>query len=709
MDDENKMVSRETPEDVPEARKALVTTLVDSVKQGKAHFEKEFTRIRKDQEFARGKQWYTSTGQQLGSDNYVANIVQRHIQQRTAVLYAKDPRAVARRKDRIMNTVWDGSMQQVNEAQQGVAMAQQALQEGVPMPPEAIQQVEQLGAILQDYQVVEENNKMLDKVGHTLELLYQYNIDEQIHPFKNQMKAMIRRTLTTGLGWVKLGFQRTMSMRPETEARISDYSERLATLERLTADLADEEFEETDAEAEQLRLMITEMQKESEIIAREGLVFDFPGSSSIIVDPKCSRLNGFIGADWVAHEFILDTEVIQEIYGIDIGKNYTAYEDNTSGAVGASESRVLSMIIDKAGKAISKSKSLACVYEVWSRKDGMVYTVCDGYPDFLKEPAAPDVFIERFWPFFMYATNEVDDETSIYPMSDVSLLRDMQLEINRARQGLREHRKANRPTMAVPTGMLDDTDKEVLRSRPANALIELNALQPGQSVDQVLQAVKMPPIDPALYDVNPLYEDVMHVVGTQEANLGGTSGATATETSIAESSRMSAIGSAADDLDELLTELARSAGQILLAEATEEHVKEIVGPGALWPKLSRAQIIQEIGLSIEAGSTGKPNKAQEMQNLERGMPFLMQMPGLNPEFLAKEIFKRMDDKLDLNEAFSSGMPSIISQNSAKQPGTGDAESDPAQQGGRGGEGGTGATAPQQAPNMGAQVVPQTMQ
>ena len=709
MDDENKMVSRETPEDVPEARKALVTTLVDSVKQGKAHFEKEFTRIRKDQEFARGKQWYTSTGQQLGSDNYVANIVQRHIQQRTAVLYAKDPRAVARRKDRIMNTVWDGSMQQVNEAQQGVAMAQQALQEGVPMPPEAIQQVEQLGAILQDYQVVEENNKMLDKVGHTLELLYQYNIDEQIHPFKNQMKAMIRRTLTTGLGWVKLGFQRTMSMRPETEARISDYSERLATLERLTADLADEEFEETDAEAEQLRLMITEMQKESEIIAREGLVFDFPGSSSIIVDPKCSRLNGFIGADWVAHEFILDTEVIQEIYGIDIGKNYTAYEDNTSGAVGASESRVLSMIIDKAGKAISKSKSLACVYEVWSRKDGMVYTVCDGYPDFLKEPAAPDVFIERFWPFFMYATNEVDDETSIYPMSDVSLLRDMQLEINRARQGLREHRKANRPTMAVPTGMLDDTDKEVLRSRPANALIELNALQPGQSVDQVLQAVKMPPIDPALYDVNPLYEDVMHVVGTQEANLGGTSGATATETSIAESSRMSAIGSAADDLDELLTELARSAGQILLAEATEEHVKVIVGPGALWPKLSRAQIIQEIGLSIEAGSTGKPNKAQEMQNLERGMPFLMQMPGLNPEFLAKEIFKRMDDKLDLNEAFSSGMPSIISQNSAKQPGTGDAESDPAQQGGRGGEGGTGATAPQQAPNMGAQVVPQTMQ
>jgi len=335
--------------------------------------------------------------------------------------------------------------------------------------------------------------------------------------------------------------------------------------------------------------------------------------------------------------------------------------------------------------------------------------VCEGYPDFLKEPGAPDVFTERFWPFFMYATNEVDDDESIYPISDVSLIRDMQMEINRARQGLREHRRANRPMMATAAGMLDETDKEVIRTRPANSLIELNALQPGQSVDQVLQTVKMPPIDPALYDVNPLYEDIMHVVGTQEANLGGTSGATATETSIAESSRMSAIGSAGDDLDELLAALAHAAGQILLTEVAEETVKEVVGPGAVWPQMSRAQIVQDIGLMVEAGSTGKPNKAQEMQNLERGMPFLLQMPGLNPEFLAKEIFKRMDDKLDLNEAFQTGVPSVIAQNGMQQQATGDAETDPNQQGARGGEGGTGATAPQAAPDMGAQVVPQTMQ
>ena len=31
----------------------------------------------------------------------------------------------------------------------------------------------------------------------------------------------------------------------------------------------------------------------------------------------------------------------------------------------------------------------ALVWEIYSRKDGLVYAVCDGYKEFLREPASP--------------------------------------------------------------------------------------------------------------------------------------------------------------------------------------------------------------------------------------------------------------------------------------------------------------------------------
>ena len=77
----------------------------------------------------------------------------------------------------------------------------------------------------------------------------------------------------------------------------------------------------------------------------------------------------------------------------------------------------------------------------------------------------------------------------------------MQAEYNRARQGLREHRRANRPKYVAPAGMLEDEDKAKLRNPAANALIELNALTSGQKVDDVIQPVRQTGIDPNLYEV----------------------------------------------------------------------------------------------------------------------------------------------------------------------------------------------------------------
>ena len=57
-------------------------------------------------------------------------------------------------------------------------------------------------------------------------------------------------------------------------------------------------------------------------------------------------------------------------------------------------------------------------------------------------------------------------------------MRDMQLEYNRCREGLKEQRIAGRPFTAVVAGSMDEDDMEKLTNREANAVIELNALQP---------------------------------------------------------------------------------------------------------------------------------------------------------------------------------------------------------------------------------------
>jgi hypothetical protein len=40
----------------------------------------------------------------------------------------------------------------------------------------------------------------------------------------------------------------------------------------------------------------------------------------------------------------------------------------------------------------------------------------------------------------------------------------------------------------------------------------------------------------------------------------------------------------------------------------------------------------------------------------------MQIPGINPEWLAKEMLRRLDDRMDLSQAFLSQLPSIMALN-----------------------------------------------
>lgn len=660
--------------DTADDTKALIERWSSRVKSAKKHFDKPFTQMRNDMEMAR----LGADGEWVEAKNYVANIIQRHINQSVASLYARNPKASAKRRPRMDYKLWDGDPASLQQAMQSV-MPQVDPLTGGPMPnpnppdPNAL-------ALLAEVQAVKQQNRMYSAVGKTLEILFNYFIDEQTPKFKKRAKQLVRRTRVCGVGYVELNFQRLMERTPDVDARIADLTNQLATIERLQADLIDGESQPDSPEAAELRNAIGALQEQKTVVVREGPVFDFPRSTEIIPDPATKELDGWVGTNWLAREMHMPPDEIKEVYKVDIGTCYTHYDT-------ANRQKV---VIDNKGEE-GREKSLATVWRIQDKKTGTVFTICDGYPGYLAAPAAPDVKVEQFFNIYPLLFNPIEDEKAIFPPSDVSLMKDAQDEYNRGRQGLREHRRANRPKYATAAGQLEDADKQKLQNHPDSAIIELLGLKPGDDVRKLLQRFDMVPIDPAQYDVKPVFEDTMRVVGSSEATtFGNTDGnGTATAASIAQSSMSLSASSNVDDIDELLTSLARDSGQVMLLELSAETVLKIVGPGAVWPEFSREEIVSEVHLEIKAGSSGKPNRAQELANIERAAPYITQAPELNPKWWLRKLLETLFDDVDVDEAITAGMPSITAINAMAgkqmQASTGDPVSDPNSQGGAGGD------------------------
>lgn len=664
------MIQREAP-DVDESRSALINEWQARVKEARAHWKKDFDRMRRNMEFAAGKQW---PGQRENDQRYMANLVQRVLKTTVAALYARNPTITVGRRKRLDFKLWDGRQESAVMAVQLVQAAQAAIMSAMgaaaaTMPPPDPAAVAQAQALIADIQQGVARRELFDKLAKTLACLAEYFMSEGTPPFRSQMKHMVRRARTTGVGYVKLGFQRAMELSEEQSGKLADMAERLAAIGQLQADIADGETDPHSAEAEELRLSIEAIKAEPEAIVREGVAFSFPHSTRIIPSPATEKLMGWVGCDWLAEEVMLTPARVKQIYGKDVGRTYTAYR------VAGGTPQAANYKLQASGK-----DGLVCVLHIYDRSTGLELVVADGYPDFLREPASPKIFIEQFFPYFAVTFNDVENEGELFPKSDVELLRHIQLEYNRSKEARRQHRFANRPLYLAPAGALEEEEEKSLEAHPPHAVIKINGLKEGGKASDILMPVQKVPVDPNLYSTDDLFNDLTYVTGNQEAVLGGMSGGTATESNIAEGSRRGTLALDGDDLDEMLTSLMRATGQVLLTEMDEETVKKIVGPGFVWPVLSRREVMEEMWLEVKAGSSGRPDQARDAATFERLVPILVQVPGISPRWLAEKAVTLADDNVDLAEAVIEGLPSILAQNRIAQASTGDPASDPNEQG-----------------------------
>lgn len=656
-----------------EARKSFIKGWENRIVAAKKFYKSTFDRMKLCQQIAKngGTKAWVGDFKDDETGRYVVPIIKRHLNQSVAQLYAKNPKSFAERKQRRMGKIWDGKLATLQEAQEGIATMTQA--GGIPDPNYV--------ALLADAAQVQQYVKMMDGAADTLNILFDYYMNEQHAGFKQQCKAAVRRTKVNGVAYVTLGFQRLMEKRQDVAGKIKDTSDQIARIEQRMREAArpDEPLQEDDGRLEELRVMLADLQHKEYLIVREGPVYGWPRSTAVIVDPAVTHLKTLTGANWWVEEIPMTAEDIETEYKIDVRGKFKKYTPDKDAKPRWS---------DKRGDVVKDDEAM--VWRVQDKRSGMEWVQCEGYDDYLKEPACPDVKIERFFTLFPLIFNEIEDEDEQIPPSDVWDARFCQDEYNRGRQGLAEHRRQNKPGYYSPTGSLNEDDKKKIAGRTSGDIIEVGALIEGQKLADKLAAIPTIPIDPALYDVEPLYNDLLRIVGGQAASMGSTKGETATETSIAESSRQTSESSNVDDLDDMLSELARATGQLLLLELTKDTVVEIVGPGAVWPDMpeTREEIAKDLALSIKAGSSGRPNRAAKLANMERGMPVVVQLPGVNPTPIAEEYLELLE--IDADNKVIEGMPSIVSLNAmfskqaAAQPGTGgDPKSDPNAQGDKG--------------------------
>lgn len=650
--------------ETPEARRLLVQDLQKNVKADKQHFKKSFDRMKEDMRWAKDG---TSQEAFRTGKKYVANIIQRFITSRVAKLYAKNPKAYYTKRPRREFQYWDGRAETIQAVIERSAT-------GLAMPMDQL--------IIQDFQQGMAVSKLYDGMGDTLVKLFNYYLKEQKPKVKTQMKQLVRRTLTCGVGYVKIGYQRELQRRTESQAQIDDITLKLQTMQRNAENLREGDICQDDAEVEQMRLMLEQLMNDpsSMEVIREGLVFDFPKSTMIIPGLDCEQIQGFIGASRVTHEIFMTPDEIQEVYGVKLERgHFTAYEKSSNikeGGYTATDSR---------GVNSDLCRMHACVWEYYCRKTGLVYPMVEGYHDFLEEPAKPNVEVEGFYPIYALVFNGIEDEKEIFPKSDVRNMIHMQDEWNRSREGHREHRQAARPRYVAPRGVLEEEDKRILRGTAAHETAEISMGQQTK-ISDVIQQVPSSGVDPNLYETSHLMQDMNIVVGAQESSFGSTGGSTATEVADAANNSMSTIESNIDDMDEFLTEIARDGGQILMLNAGIENVKEIVGPGAVWPEseFTREKVAAELYLEVEAGSSGKANKAMEIANFERINPSMLQLPGLNKTRWLKEGIKRLDDKLNPDEFIDDSL-SVVAMNALRIPSGGSPGNFPEQQGLNGGQ------------------------
>lgn len=458
------------------------------------------------------------------------------------------------------------------------------------------------------------NNPKISIMARSQENEHQAVITEAVinywwrhYDFQPEIHRAVKDMLILGSGWAKVGYRFSETDAPRPQEQIDqEYTDLTSQADQaaLEAPEAADLLPSDQDIAESIEQTIKVVREDRPFIERVS-PFD------MFVDPEATCLED---ANWICQRIVRSHEDVQrdERYNkkarneIKPDSGVRDYSDSTS-------------------KDPEKDLARVTVYEFYDTKRETVSVFTEIGDLFLVSPEKTPFPFGH--PFVMFRNYDVPDQ--FYPIGDLEQIESLQLELNKTRTQMINHRKQNVRKYFYRKRAFGPDGLAALQNDVDNTLVPVE--DDNAPFADCLQPVPREPLDPQLYNYTSLIEsDLDRVSGVSEYARGGVpeTRRTATEASIMQdasnaraSDKLAIVERAIRHLASRLVQL----GQIFL---TGDYVARVVGRdgSSMWVPYNRDDIQGEFDFEIEAGSTQPRNetirRSQSLQLLNAIAPFI---------------------------------------------------------------------------------------
>lgn len=447
---------------------------------------------------------------------------------------------------------------------------------------------------------------------------------------KRPSRKAVRSVLSNGEGWLKCTMVSEKRPQPEVEKALNDAQEthaRLIAQEKELKD-GDPDPETKEAELAEKKALIDELEEKLELAVNKMFVIDYVETENIQVSTDVNCIENYLDADWIGNELYLPKDDalarFDRLEPEDIKSAKIYYQRAPKELTTRDIDNVLpqGMLTAETAQAFTtntssqESPAFVRVVEIWDRRDKQIRTIIDGVKKWAKPPYAPPYPTSRFFPYFYFAFYEVDG--SRHAQSLCWRLYKLQDEYSSTRSNFRLTRERSIPGVLFNATMLDEVEAKKLQESKSQEYTALRPSDPATPIGNLFAAKPVQGIDMRLYDPTLILNDMERISGVQEALSSAISGPgnpkTATEANIQQSGTQARTTSDRDNLESMLTDLAQYTAEQSLQCLETKDVQRLAGPKAFWPAgMDIEDLFTLVEIQIEAGSTGKPRQATDMQ------------------------------------------------------------------------------------------------
>jgi len=448
---------------------------------------------------------------------------------------------------------------------------------------------------------------------------------------KKPARKGVRSVLSNGEGWFKCTMVSEKIPKPEVEKALNDAQDthaRIIAQQKLLEDPQGQDPEALEAERDEKEKLIESLQEKLELAVTKMFVIDFVETENIQVSIDINCIENYTDADWIGNELYvpkddalarftrLDAEDIKsaKIFYQRAPRELTTRELDGALPQGAMTAEAAQAYTTHTSSQESPA-FVRCV-EIWDRRDKQIRTIIDGVKKWAKEPYPPPYPASRFYPYFYFAFYEVDGQRHAQSLS--WRLYKLQDEYASTRSNFRLTRQRSIPGVLVNGTMLDEVEMKKLQESQSQEYTVLRPSDPSIPLGNLFAPKPVQAIDMRLYDPTLILNDMERISGVQEALSAAINSPgnpkTATEANIQQSGTQARTTSDRDNLEAMLTELAQYTAEQALQCLETRDVQRLAGTKAFWPEnMDIEDLFTLVEIQIEAGSTGKPRQATDMQ------------------------------------------------------------------------------------------------